>query len=405
MATYYIDPSASGGGNGTQNSPYNSWSRAGTLKAGNTYLQKGGSTSNAMLIVSTQATAAQPIKIGVYGTGKATMRNALILQGCAHVNVSGFILTGHRYAGVTIQTGGAHHCEVKDCEIHACGAGVWIGDGAGGSHRIIENTIRNNKGNGIAVSVVNLRAGDETIFDSNIIKDNDTHGIELSGNHYIVTRNTISGNGRVTPGTSGIHCYAGGFQGTEFIDAGSYNLIEGNVCCDQRCNTTDGNGIQADQACHDNQILNNLSYNNDGGGIVLFDAWNNTMRDNITFGNARDPARSHPYKGELVLHADNNKTYSNVARDNQFCPTDPDRAPAINITSNVDRPNDCEVENNAVHLTVSAGTPPHFYTFPAGTEADGKRLTAWSPQSEGGATTPPPQPEPDDKEGGLVGTQ
>jgi len=264
--------------------------------------------------------------------------------------------------------------------------------------------IRNNKGNGIAVSLVNLQEGDESIFDLNIIKDNDTHGIELSGNHYIVTRNTISGNGRVTPGTSGIHCYAGGFQGSAFVDAGSFNLIEGNVCTDQRCPTTDGNGIQADQACHDNQILNNLSYNNDGGGIVLFDAWNNTMKDNICFSNARDPARSHPYKGELVLHADNNKTYNNVARDNQFCPTDPARAPAINITNNVDRPNDCEEENNSLHLTVSAGAPPHFYTFPTGTRADGKTLTAWSPQSEGAAPIPPPQPEPDDKEGGLVGT-
>jgi parallel beta-helix repeat protein len=404
MATYYIDPSAGGNGNGTQSSPYNSWSRAGTLRGGNTYLQKGGSSSSAMLIVGTQATNAQPLKLGVYGSGKAKMTNALILQGCAYVSVTGFELSGHRYAGVTIQQR-AHHCTVEDCDIHDCGAGIWIGDAAGGSHRIIGNMIRANKGNGIAVSLVNLQEGDESVFDSNEIKDNHTHGIELSGNHYIVTRNIISGNGRVTPGTSGIHMYAGGFQGSAFVDAGSYNLVEGNVCCDQRCNTTDGNGIQADQACHHNTIINNLSYNNDGGGIVLFDAWNNTMTNNICFSNARDPARSHPYKGELVLHADNNKTYSNVARDNQFCPSDPAKAPAINITNQVDKPNDCEVENNAVHLTVSAGAPPHFYTFPAGTRADGKTLTAWSPQSEGGGTTPPPQPEPDDKEGGLVGTQ
>jgi len=401
MATYYIDPSRGSNGNGTQNSPFNAWSRAGTLRAGNTYLQKGGTNSTAMLIISTQATAAQPIKLGAYGTGKPKMSNALIFQGCAHVYVSGFQLTGHRYAGVTIQQGGAHHCEVKDCEIFECGAGIWIGDGAGGSHRIVENVIRNNKGNGIAVSVVNLRAGDETVFDGNTIKDNDTHGIELSGNHYIVTSNTISGNGRKTPGTSGIHMYAGGFQGTEFIDAGSFNLVQGNVCTDQRCPTTDGNGIQADQACHDNKIIDNLSYNNDGGVIVLFDAWANTMERNITFNNSRDPANSHPFRGELVLHADHNKTYGNVARDNQFWSNDP-RVPAINVTSNVDRPND--VEDNALSLTLSANVAePYFHTFAAGTEADGKTLRGWSPGGEAAAPIPPPEPETEEG-GGLAGT-
>src|SRR4249920_2617486 len=156
MTTFYIDPTASGRGNGTQASPFQSWSQAGGLQKGNTYLQKGGTTSNSMLIISTQATAAQPIKIGSYGTGKAKMTNAVILQGCAYVTVEGLELTGHRYAGVTIQQGGAHHCQVRGCDIHECGAGVWIGDGAGGSNVIAENTIRANKGNGIAVDRVNL---------------------------------------------------------------------------------------------------------------------------------------------------------------------------------------------------------------------------------------------------------
>jgi parallel beta-helix repeat protein len=402
MATYYIDPTAGSRGNGTQSSPFQSWSQAGTLKAGNTYLQKGGTTSNAMVIVSTKATAAQPLKLGSYGTGRAKMTNALILQGCAYVHVTGLELTGHRYAGVTIQQGGAHHCEITDCEIHACGAGIWIGDGAGGSHRVVGNEIKNNKGNGIAVSLVNLREGDETAFANNIIKDNDTHGIELSGNHYVVLNNTISGNGRVTPGTSGIHCYAGGFQGTEFVDAGSFNLIEGNVVWDQRCPTTDGNGIQADQACHDNTIINNLCYHNDGAGIVLYDAWANTITNNITFANARDPARSHPYRGELVLHASNDKTYGNVAQGNQFWPDEPTKAPAINVTPDVHRPNDVE-QGNSDHLTLSNVPTPYFHTFAPNTQADGKTLKGWSPGGEAAAPTPPPV-QPDAEGGGLAGS-
>lgn len=65
MATYYIDPSVAGPGNGTLASPFKSWTSV-VWAPGNTYLQKRGTTYSGVFQLSTGGTSTQRITVGAY---------------------------------------------------------------------------------------------------------------------------------------------------------------------------------------------------------------------------------------------------------------------------------------------------------------------------------------------------
>jgi parallel beta-helix repeat protein len=65
MATYYIDPSVPGPGNGTLASPFSAWTSV-TWAPGNTYLQKRGTTYRGVFQLSASGTASQRITVGAY---------------------------------------------------------------------------------------------------------------------------------------------------------------------------------------------------------------------------------------------------------------------------------------------------------------------------------------------------
>jgi parallel beta-helix repeat protein len=65
MATYYIDPSVPGPGNGTLASPFNSWTLV-SWAPGNTYLQKRGTVYQGVFQVAASGTSSQRITIGAY---------------------------------------------------------------------------------------------------------------------------------------------------------------------------------------------------------------------------------------------------------------------------------------------------------------------------------------------------
>lgn len=68
MATYYVDPSVAGPGTGTEVDPFSSWSSV-SWSAGNSYLQKRGTTFSGRVTVGASGTQASPIYVGAYGTG------------------------------------------------------------------------------------------------------------------------------------------------------------------------------------------------------------------------------------------------------------------------------------------------------------------------------------------------
>jgi hypothetical protein len=71
---YFIDPSAGSNGNGTRNSPYNSWSNI-SFKAGKAYFQKRGTTNKIPIVIRTSGTSGNEVILGAYGTGNRPIIN------------------------------------------------------------------------------------------------------------------------------------------------------------------------------------------------------------------------------------------------------------------------------------------------------------------------------------------
>jgi parallel beta-helix repeat protein len=324
-AKVYVDPSASINGNGSSTSPYNTWVSV-RFAAGNCYYQKAGTQYNGSFTVSAQGSASLPILVSTYGSGAAPIViGSISLSGAAYVTVQGFTLTQSPYAAIMIQ-GGSHHVTVRGNTLSNSSMGIWAGN-AQGNIVIEDNLIYGHSNDGIAVNDNNA-VGQECYITGNTIHSNNVHGIEIMAERYIIERNIVYNNGLTTAGTSGIHVFSGGpANGQGNLNTGNYNRIAYNVTYGNReFFQQDGNGIQLDQYTHDNLVYRNLSYQNDGAGISLFDAFNNTIQENITFGNTRDPNRTHAYHGEILIASMDstvNSSYGNKILGNEFLSTLP----------------------------------------------------------------------------------
>ncbi len=246
----------------------------------------------------------------------SVVKGAVVIEDARHIVVDGLTVRDSPQAAFILRDG-AEAITIRNSQASASAIGIWIGAGAGGDHRILDNVVHDNQGDGIAIDVINASPGQETVIAGNQVFRNGIHGVEINGNHYIVEHNIVHDNGFATSGASGIHTYAK--DATE--DAGKHNIIRYNISYGNIDRSAqDGNGIQLDQWCDDNQVYFNLAFDNDGAGIVLFDAANNVIENNTLYGNMRDPGRSHAYKADLVVASNYTKNvdhaFGNVLRNN-----------------------------------------------------------------------------------------
>jgi parallel beta-helix repeat protein len=205
--------------------------------------------------------------------------------------------------------------------------GVWIGTTgttqSGGGTYIDGNMIEGNAGDGIALNntaTTSTSSPSTTIYvTQNDIIQNGAHGIEVESNYITVSGNFVNTNGLTVGGTSGIHCL--GSSTTPYT--GNYNSITFNVTSNQEDNETggngqDGNGLEADGQTIGNVFVQNLSFGNDGAGIVLYDSASNSVSGNVTYGNGINHLGSHSYPGEFVILDDASLTKNNAAGTNVF---------------------------------------------------------------------------------------
>jgi parallel beta-helix repeat protein len=280
------------------------WSR---LQPGAVVEIPEGSYADA-LTISAQGTRERPIVVRAAGGRPVTLTNSVVFSRAAWVRLEGLRITGSRYAGIIIKDG-SHDLHLVGNTVTDSALGLWIGDGAGSGHLVSENVIGRNRTHGIAIDRINATPDRPTIFRGNRVFQNGHHGIEIHGSHYIVEGNEVFENGGAVPGTSGIHIFARNAA----EDAGDHNVVRYNVSYRNRePKGPDGNGIQVDQWCDDNEVAYNLVFENDGAGVNLFDAGRGRVYNNTMFGNMRDPGRSHPYRGELVLASDTGMTARRV---------------------------------------------------------------------------------------------
>jgi parallel beta-helix repeat protein len=285
--TFYIDPSATTNGNGTQASPFNSWNSV-SFQPGNTYLQKAGTIYPGFLaLLSVQGTASLPIIIDSYGTGAAPIiTNVVLLDNSSYVTFQDFTVTRvPTWPSLVIRNGSTHITVNNNSITNAAASGIFLG-GSGCNNVIEKNTIHDVAQDGIVVEKAVCTNGTQTLIYGNTIYNTGIHGIELDGNFFIVDYNFIHDSGMITGGSSGIHLYGGGFLGTPPDGMGNYNLVLNNVVYHAHEPLFhDGNGIQSDQYTHNNQIYNNLIFGNDGMGVDLYDSRNNQVYGNTLFTN------------------------------------------------------------------------------------------------------------------------
>ncbi len=108
MATFYIDPTANSGGDGSLSTPFNSWASV-TWTAGNTYLQKAGTVYNGSvgrITISTTGTQASPITLSSYGDGPRPVLDggrtrdiAIFATNHSDINISNFEIRNYTTAG------------------------------------------------------------------------------------------------------------------------------------------------------------------------------------------------------------------------------------------------------------------------------------------------------------------
>ena len=190
MATYYIDPNADAGGDGTTKAlssgdnthAFNTWSGL-TTQAGNTYLQRAGTTVTSGIIMSVTATVGSPNVFGSYTATKDRSYEGSvrpILDGTGLGGINGFIAAGHEYytvedlevknfqnrgiQGLSNVNGGITHATIRNCHVHNCwsdGIGFYLtlpDTSDQNTDCLVENCITHNNGYfGIAMMYAGTR--------------------------------------------------------------------------------------------------------------------------------------------------------------------------------------------------------------------------------------------------------
>ncbi len=243
-----------------------------------------------------------PITFKAAPGNSPVIENLIHFLGGAYIVIEGLTITAPGVSAVGIRQG-SHNIIIKDNTIRNSIIGVWISDNGGMQNKIIDNEIYGNDLFGVVADLVNCEAGKETIIAGNRVYDNGSHGIEINANYYIIEGNEVFRNGAEVVETSGIHIYADSAE----QDAGNHNIIRYNVSYENiDINGPDGNGIQIDHWCDFNEVYYNLSFNNDGAGISIWDGSNNKVYNNTLFGNARRPYIDMPHfiKADLYIGSD-----------------------------------------------------------------------------------------------------
>ncbi|MEO3473270.1 right-handed parallel beta-helix repeat-containing protein [Roseomonas sp. CAU 1739] len=281
----FIDPTVADGGDGSEGSPFDSWSDV-TFEAGTLYLQRGGTVSQGF-IVSGQGSADAPIVIGSYGEGVARIEGTVVIDGASHVTVNGLDITGGQGFGIYV-TGNATAVTLQDNDVHGGLSGIYLDGTSIEGVAIAGNRVHDNDTNGIWINGAAATDANPALIIGNTIYRNGESGITLHGSHVIVDGNTVVNNGvSGLPGNSGIHV----FGLAEGDGLGRLNVISNNVVAYQHePDSFDGHGIQLDHFSGQNVVTGNQIIGNDGPGITIYSSDGNYVAQNHLEGNGADSA-------------------------------------------------------------------------------------------------------------------
>ncbi|MEO0831211.1 MAG: right-handed parallel beta-helix repeat-containing protein, partial [Pseudomonadota bacterium] len=298
MNTYYIDPGASAGGDGSLENPFNSWDEV-TITAGDTFLQKSGTDWAGTIRVAVATEEGDTTRIGTYGGDvPASIQGEIILDTASGVVIEGLEIHDSQTGGISV-IGDTADVTIRDCEIRDSGVGMQLLNGTAENLRIEGCTLTGNDTAGVSATEFHGTSDNKIVLSGNQITQNGMQGVLLYANHWIVEYNEIHNNGLVgVPGTSGVHMIA------ETVDqeAGDYNIVRFNrISHQQDSDGWDGNGIQADHYSDFNIIHDNEIFLNDGAAVSVFDSEGTQVFNNFMYDNHLDPGFTHGEMGSIVL--------------------------------------------------------------------------------------------------------
>jgi len=320
VSTYYVDGLAGNDTNpGIKEIPFKTIEKVNALqlKAGQSILFAGGQIySGTLRLKGFSGTKKQPITIGSYGFGRATLNgenaNSILADSCSWLQLKNLVVSGNgRLAGNT--GSGVEFRRVQNCSIDSLEASgfLWSGVKAvGGNNLRITNVYAHDNGfSGINVESDGQDSGGlegsgwktfRNLYVANCVAENNPGCPEVKNNH--------SGNGILIGGVTN-----GTIEYCEAMNNGWDMPREGNgpvgiwayQCdsvtikyCYSHDNKTsakgkDGGGFDFDGGITNSVMRNNLSANNEGVGYGLFQyygasVWkNNLIQNNISYNDGR----------------------------------------------------------------------------------------------------------------------
>lgn len=125
MATYYIDPTAAGGGSGSEVSPFRAFADLPALSAGDSVLRRRGTSAvDALALSGVVASAANPVTFDAYGLGPLPIVDAgggLDASCFEFTGCTGFVVKNHELLGATdFPAGGVRAIDCDDVIVSAC---------------------------------------------------------------------------------------------------------------------------------------------------------------------------------------------------------------------------------------------------------------------------------------------
>jgi hypothetical protein len=325
LSTYYVSPAGDDAGPGTIERPWRSVARVNAYHAGagDRILFEGGQRFDGGLYFdpSEGGGAADPVVVGSYGAGRATIVPPAGTDGLLAYNNGGIDVTdlnfvaavpGNAGNGVDFYSDGyddGRNVGVRVERVEASGfggSGIVIGGpaGAGGYRdvRIVDAVVHDNARAGIATygadryTLEDVYVGHSRAYDNLGIAGAAGHtgdGIVLgSVDGATVERNVAYGNGGLGDGAVGIWAY----------DSNAVTIQLNESYANHTWGAHDGGGFGLDGGVTNSILQYNYSHDNDGAGYGLYEyagapAWSgNTVRYNV----GENDGRRNGYAGIQV---------------------------------------------------------------------------------------------------------
>jgi parallel beta-helix repeat protein len=209
MATYYIDPSVPGPGNGTLASPFKSWTSV-TWAPGNTYLQKRGTTYSGVFRLSASGTATQRITVGAWyradGSDDPSRPKPIII-------LPGAPVTPANGASISVFGQERHFVTYRNLDIRNTAAPeandvaiIWLGNNC-----VFENNNVSSNCAGVYIYEKNHVTVSGCVLD--VVRNSpafSNHGVLVAGNVNIddvrILNNTVYHRGGGSAASYGIRC-------------------------------------------------------------------------------------------------------------------------------------------------------------------------------------------------------